>query len=81
MADSSRRRNPEWDARYKARKAGELPPPQTCSSCGVKMRSGAAERGGLCSRCWLRQTEEGRARNREWTRRVRERQKQRQAEA
>ena len=45
--------------RYRERKAGRLPPPQTliCIACGANHRGAHGE---LCSRCWERLTPEGR---------------------
>ena len=46
--------------RYRARKAGKLPPVErpTCPACGIT-HTGA--RGVLCSRCWERLDPAGRA--------------------
>jgi hypothetical protein len=50
--------------RYRERQAGRLPPVQrpTCPACGIVHR---CARGILCSRCWERLTEEGKAFNAE----------------
>lgn len=59
--------------RYRARRAGKLPPaqPLLCAACGQPHRGRYAP---LCRRCWLRLTPEGRADQAERTRRSRARQ-------
>ena len=52
-------RGPLWNWRYRERKAGRLPPPPICSSCG--RRHSQARNPSICCRCWERLTPEGRA--------------------
>jgi predicted amidophosphoribosyltransferase len=54
----------ERQRRYRERKAGRLPPVEPCIACNTP-RSGS--HAPLCSRCWRRLTEEGRAVNRKQT--------------
>ena len=46
---------PDTDAirakRYRDRKAGLVPMLPPCPGCGKQVRN--ADKGGLCSRCWL----------------------------
>ena len=53
-------------ARYRLRKAGDLPPLPPCPECGRQIRNGSL----LCSRCWKR-TPEGKAADAERKRRQR----------
>jgi predicted amidophosphoribosyltransferase len=64
----------EYSRRYRERKAGRMPPPQSpiCPACGLAHRGA---RGILCSRCWERLTPEGRAFKAERVARSRARQK------
>ena len=65
--------------RSRLRKAGRLPPVPTCPTCGKRVISD--KHGGLCSRCWITDTPEGRRQHYEWAYASTKRRKARQGSA
>lgn len=77
LAVGGKRTNPERQRRWRERQAGLLGPAPNglCEGCGAKHQG---NHGTLCSRCWVRLTEEGREEVRERARRYRARKKARE---